>query len=359
MKKVLTIILTIIAATILVACNNDKLDNIREISFNSMNTTITILTKDEKRTDLEEEEISNAIYKIKTIFDNLDKLTDNFIGYKDINNMFYINNNPDKKILIDEELYNIIELAENYKQITNGYFDISIGLIIDVWKELLLKNNPTQADLDLVIQTVDKIEVINDPIKLEKENDKHYITLKTGAKIDLGAIAKGYGVQKAREILESVNLKYYRVLGSDSSVYYGENNNVSRDYYTIGLIPPKDYEGKLYTVNGIEYNYYTVLRAKNETLTTSGDTIQYTKINDTIVHHIVSPITKRPENFRRSVTIYTDEGALGDALSTAIMSMPYDVYNEWAIDNVYNIIFLNGNNTIESHLNNDKIEWLG
>lgn len=353
MKKIFTIILIIVAATILVACNNEENINNREVSFESMNTTITVLITDPLKTDEEEKEITQGITKIKNIFDNLNRLTDNFKGYDNINNVFYINNHVDEKVLIDEELYNIIELAENYKTLTNGYFDISTGLIVDVWKELLLKNKPSKADLDLAYETVSKIDVIENPIKLEKEGNSHYITLKNKAKIDLGAIAKGYAVQKAREVLEKLNLKHFRILGSDSSVYYGVNNNVSRDYYTVGLIAPNDYVGSLYN-----NRYYAVLRAKSETLTTSGDTIQYTKIDDKIVHHIISPITKQPENFRRSVTIFTNEGALGDALSTAIMSMPFDVYNTWAENNSYNVIFLNGDNTIEAHLEESKIEGI-
>ena len=333
MKKVLAVFLTLVVSFVLIGCHIDKPKTNEKFVGNFTSMGNALITFEVEKQDEQLEKAESIFNEIKVLFTNLNKLTDNFNEYKNVHNIAYINKNHDQKIEIDKLLYELIEYAENVKVLTNGHFDISIGLIIDEWKKLLDMSYDKQVTIDDLIATekkVDLIPVIKNGILLEKENNKYYITIKKGVKIDLGAIAKGYAVKLSNEIIQKNEIKYYKILASQSSAYYGENPNRENGYYNIGLSGPSDYED----------NHYGVIRVKNTSLTTSGDSIQRLKIGDRLIHHIISPKTKRPATNRSMVSIYHNDASYADALTTALMSMDDKELDEWYIENplVYLII---------------------
>src|SRR5690606_10617513 len=105
---------------------------------------------------------------------------------------------------------------------TNGYFNMTMGKVIDVWKNMIKEyQTGDEVSLEAVNQTntlAQSIQIIDDPIKLETISGKYYVTLKKGAKLDLGAIAKGYATQKVVEYLESMDIKEFLINGGSSSV---------------------------------------------------------------------------------------------------------------------------------------------
>lgn len=310
--------------------SNDKTYGYKA-DFSSMGTTIELVFyKQDEMIDYKEE----AAQKMLDLFNYYHILTDNFFGYEGINNTFYINENPNKKIPILKELYDLLLLSEEIKVFTDGYFDISIGLIIDEWKNLLNMRKPNTRDLNKVLNKVKSIPVIKDGILLENKDDRYFVTIKDGVKIDLGAIAKGYLVNKANEIAKEYGFTYYTVRGSSSSLYYGKNYLKERDYFNIALT--KQYDER-----------YGVISVKDISVTTSGDDVQGKDINGYRYHHIISPLTKKPENNRSMMTVIGLDAGISDALTTALFNMPKDVFNKWILKNPLPVVFLNTDDSIE------------
>lgn len=356
MKKYLFGILILVLSVVLVSCTKPSTEKemfvlqgngFYHTEFSSMDTVISFNIH---KSDKEVKKRNEVATKIKDNFDNIHNLTDNFSNDNKINNIYYINNNPSKKIEIDKVLYDLLVLSEEIKVDTYGYFDISIGKIIDVWKDLLNKSSLSNNDLLAAYDKVDSIPVIKDGIKLESSNDKYYVTISEGVKIDLGAIAKGYAVDRARDIARTYKLEFFEIRGSDSSVYYGKTVKPNRDFFTVGLNGPLDFEND----NPSYGRYYEVIKAKDIAVTTSGDAIQNAEIGDVLIHHIISPVSKRPENLRRMMTIVNDNATISDALTTALFSMPDETFNKWIEGNdEYSVIFLNSDYTIK-HYNVDN-----
>lgn len=284
--------------------------------------------------------------QIADMFTKYNILTDNFYKYdengnkhnseqyddsKVVNNVYYINENVNTKIEIDKELYTILELSEVYKMETYGYFDISIGKIIDKWKELIDTpiygaNDQTLTDeeFDAFVAEVMLIEVIEDGILLEADADKYYVTIKDGVKIDLGAIAKGYVVEVATDIIKSYGIVHYEVGGSDSSLHFGEFPDPDREdsVFKVGILSPDE---------GVDFA--AIIKVKNTSVGISGDVVQYYIHKGIKYHHIVSPKTKMPEDFRSIVALIGPNAAKVDALTTALMNMPDNDFYQWIIDN--------------------------
>lgn len=297
------------------------------------------ISKHDPNIDDEKSEI--YLDEVEALTIKVSNLTDNFQGFEGVNNIYYINNNVGQTIEIDKLLYDVLLLAEQYKELTNGYFDISIGKIIDEWKAIMNSEEIiSKNEFEQKVEEIKQIPVINNGIELTKDDAKYYVKINEGVKIDLGAIAKGYAVKLVDEYFKSKNLTYYKIEGSNSSLVYGENYYRDENMFHVGVTNP------------FVYNYGHI-KVKNVSLTTSGDTEQHELIHGKLVHHLISPITKEPENNYRLLTIINDDAALADALTTAMFAMDEETLIKWAKDNDINdYIVFKSNEEIISNFNN-------
>lgn len=334
MKKIATIILIFFVSLILVACNAEEQIPTDVTLFNAMSTTFNVtIYRDED--DLETIKIiNNVLVEIKETLEEIHILTDNFETYENdgvpVKNISYINNNTNQKIEINKELYNIVKLAEQYKEEFDGYFDISVGLIIDEWKKLINldetifnkddKGNVvplSEEQFNAFLNNVKAIPIINNGIILTNEAGRYLIEIKDGVKIDLGAIAKGYVVDLITKLIKEAGIINFKVEGSESSLEFGQNPNREGEIFKVGIRSTNPFQ------------FTDIVDVKNIAIATSGDTVQ-TYIHKGIkYHHIISPVTKMPESYRSLVTIIGHDSAKLDALTTALMSMPDEKFNEF------------------------------
>src|SRR5690606_37472937 len=144
------------------------------------------------------------------------------------------------------------------------YFNVAIGEIIAGWKKLLntSESDISESDYNKRVREIKSIPIIENGIELINENGKYYVYIKQGVKIDLGGIAKGYGVELVDRYFKQKKLSYYSLSGSESSLNYGKNAAREGDYFHIGINHP--YVSPL----------YGYVKVKNISLTTSGDTFQ-------------------------------------------------------------------------------------
>lgn len=291
-------LLLIVFFTWMIFDYNSKINSTQEFSKNMfyMDTYINvkIYTNDKKKAN-------EALKEIDHIFETYHKLTDRYNSYDDVNNIYLINNNTlsDKTIKIDEKLYNLIKYGIDAYSKTNGLLNINLGSVIDIWKSY--RNNKNG------IPTLDELKNSGSIDIKEIKLLDNYEVLNNHPHIDLGSLAKGYTCDEVSKYLKSIGFDKY-LINAGGNVLVG--NHYSDSEYKIGIETPT-------TEGGI----YDIVKFNNKAITTSGNYQRFYEYNGTLYHHIISPSTLFPTNYMKSVSVITEDGALGDFLSTTLFLM--------------------------------------
>ncbi|MBU1007304.1 MAG: FAD:protein FMN transferase [Candidatus Omnitrophica bacterium] len=190
--------------------------------------------------------------------------------FDDKSELFKINNLAGKeKAKVSPEMFSLIGRSIDYSVITDGAFDITA----EIGKKGRYKK-----------------------ISLDKENYTVYF-LEEDIKIDLGGIAKGYAVDKAKDILLADGI--IDVLVNIGGNIFAAGNPPDRDNWRIGI---RDPENKNNIIDRIEL--------KDQAVATSGN---YERPS-----HVIDPASGASVTSGGSVTIVAGSAEKADVLSTAV-----------------------------------------
>ena len=219
-----------------------------------------------------------------------------------------INRNAGKHpVIVDPELFNLIERAIGISKLTDGAFDISYASMDRIWKfDGSMQIMPSKEE---IWASVSKVGFEN--IILDKESSSVYLKL-PGMKIGFGAIGKGYAADKATALLMQK--------GVSAGII-----NASGDMNTWGKQPG----GKDWTVaitNPLNKNTaFATLPLKEGAVVTSGDYERFVSFNGVRYAHIINPKTGYPSTGIISVSVFAPKAELADALATSVFVMGTEV----------------------------------
>lgn len=199
------------------------------------------------------------------------------------------------------EVLKVIQRAGDISKTSGGYFDISIGALMDLWGfEHSGGHLPDKGEVDKALRSIGYGAIVVD-------EEASTVELRKGMRIDLGGIAKGYAVDRAYELLTSRG--YGNVIvnaGGDMRVGGRKPNGP----WVIGIQDPRDRSQILATFD-----------AEGTAVATSGDYERYFEIDGIRYHHLLNPFTGFPARGCRSVTILAKDALSADALATAVFVM--------------------------------------
>jgi thiamine biosynthesis lipoprotein len=239
--------------------------------------------------------ITTDIYIDKKIIDNelqnINQIFSNWLPNSETNKL---NNHPvNKPFKVSQELLDLLTKSYQIHQKTNGFFDVSIGNLIDVWGFGVLKTTtrPSQKSIQK--------NLVNSGMQHFILDNNKIIKLKN-IKFNFSAIAKGYGVDKIIDILK--------------------NNGVKNGFVEIG--------GEIKTIGektiGIEHLNHNPIKIilNNQSVATSGDYRNYKVFNDEKFIHILNPKTGLPSKSDLiSVSVIHENTATADGFATALLAM--------------------------------------
>ncbi len=255
----------------------------------SMNTIIDIEVYG-KNTESTVKEI------IKTI-NTVNALTDDFSNTSDI---YRINKNAGiKPVHVNPITFDMIQKSLYIANKTNGAFDISIYPVSKIWG---FKGGNYRIPAETEIKKALKLVSYKDVVL--NSSEKTVFLKKKGEAIDLGGIAKGYTLDLIKKILDNNNIPSALInMGGNILTYKLPPN---KDFWNIGIKNPRS-DGiiGILKISGTKF------------ISTSGDYERFFIKNGVRYCHIMSPFTGKPARKIISVTVLSDKGYIGDALSTA------------------------------------------
>ena len=282
------------------SCSQDKNYN-AEIKGNTMGTYYFIEVIEvpiELKIKKLELEIKDTLTKVNKILSNWDAESE-----------ISIINKIDKTtaIKISDELNELFKTANEINTKSNGFFDLTIDPIIELWG-FGYKNKQTQ-----VIPTNEQIEnalsLIGQNSFLKTNFDNNELIKKNrNLKINLSSIGKGYGIDLIGKKLDQLGINNYIInIGGDILT---KGHNSKKENWVIGIENP----------NLKEKLIKEIVNITNKGLATSGDYKNFFTKNGYKYSHIINPKTGKPvTHSTRSVTVIHESSMKADGWATAFL----------------------------------------
>lgn len=204
---------------------------------------------------------------------------------------------------LSSDVSELLLLSQQLYAETDGAFDITVYPLMQLWGFGTEQPHvPTQAELADCLKLVgsDRLSLV--------EGGTHAV-LQPGTGVDLGAIAKGYAADRVTAILQEHGVASAIVSLGGTIVALGEKPDGSP--WRVGIQSPDGGSG---TVG--------MLCVRDCKVATAGGYRRFFEENGNYYHHILDPRTGQSAHAGLlSVTIVSQNGALADALSTALYVM--------------------------------------
>ncbi|NUO08400.1 MAG: FAD:protein FMN transferase [Candidatus Brocadia sp.] len=257
---------------------------------------VSIYSDDEKTAGKAIEEALNEMERMDRIMSN----------YKKDSELSQLNKKAAKSpVSCQGELLDVIEQSQYYSELSGGAFDITVSPVVALWGFFNEKGHiPSDKEIERLLPAVSYKNIVID----KNNNTKKSCTVffkSPQTQIDLGAIGKGYAVDRALEIIKKFNI-------SNACINLGGNIYVlgaaaGKNAWKIGIQHPRNKDEIL-----------GYLELKDEATATSGDYERFFGINGKRYSHIINPRTGRPVSGTIATTIIASTGTEVDALSTSV-----------------------------------------
>ena len=239
------------------------------------------------------------------------RLFDIYNDYDGINNLKTVNDHAGGgEIPVDAEIVELVEFGKDMYDISGGKLNIMMGAVLKIWHECAekaqkeperaqlpdeneLKEAYAHCDIDsLIIDDDAYMLFISDPL----------------ASVDVGAIAKGFALQKTAELLK--NRDYNNILINAGGNIVSVGAKADGKKWNVAVQSPDDPDG-----------YIGSQLLLDSALATSGDYQRFYTVNGKKYHHIIDNETLFPAENMRSVTVLSPRADYADAFSTIVFLM--------------------------------------
>ena len=216
-----------------------------------------------------------------------------------------------RPVKVDKIVIEFLKKSIDLCKLTHGYLDITIGKLIDLWG---FPSGHPDLPAPEKIKDALRYKGLNEIVIDEKQNT--VFIRKKGILIDVGAVAKGFIVDKAIKFLKKKGIKKGVINAGGDLRFIGlkEKNK----YWIVGIKNP--FSEKI-------DDYIKTVKIGAWAIATSGDYERFFIKNGKRYCHILNPFTGYPSRFYRSVTVEAENTFFADGLATAIFVMG-DKYKE-------------------------------
>ena len=198
----------------------------------------------------------------------------------------------------------VIDLSLDISKKSYGYFDITVGPLVDAWGfgPKGKQGKPSKSEIKTLLKNIgyEKISIKDGWLYMAKP-----------MKLDLSAIAKGFGVDELVKFLEYQG--HQNLLVEIGGEVRSRGKKEDGSLWRVGIEGPSEKLGS---------KLVKIITLNNFSMATSGSYRNYLKLGDRVFNHTINPKTGAPiEHKTISVSVLHTYCADADAWATALMSM--------------------------------------
>lgn len=215
--------------------------------------------------------------------------------------------NKNETQLMDSSVAYLLQKSIHLSKSTQGAFDVTVAPLVNAWGFGFKQGEmPSEKQVDSIMQFVgyQKISIHGDTLT---KSDSRLM-------LDFSAIAKGYGVDRVAQVLDSVGIKDYMVeIGGEMRL---AGKNKEGKIWTIGVQCPIE------NPTTSEDAPHMVVTHTDCAIATSGNYHRYYIKNGKKISHTIDPTTGNPvRHTLLSATVRAADCTTADALATSFMVM--------------------------------------
>tara|TARA_B100001115_G_scaffold115568_1_gene85894 strand:+ start:904 stop:1917 length:1014 start_codon:yes stop_codon:yes gene_type:complete len=210
---------------------------------------------------------------------------------------------------VSDDFLNVVKKSITISRNTGGLFDPTVYDLMSLWG---FGPNPRSGfpDMEDVHRVLEHTGI--DQIKI---TDSVLVKSNKMCKLDLNAIAKGYGVDKIFNLLNQKNFDNIFVeIGGEVKCF---GKNIKNKSWSIGLEDPNE-DGNY------QKNISAIISIANGAIATSGNYRNIVDLDGEILGHTINPQTGFPiQTDVLSVSVLSNSCMESDAWATALMAMDH------------------------------------
>jgi thiamine biosynthesis lipoprotein len=253
--------------------------------------TLTIVTTDSAA-------VADLAYRSLLVLHHVDSLMSNWTETSEVARINRSAATHD--VIVHPEVAAVLALAGHVTRGSGGAMDITVEPLVRLWGFLGgPRRVPTQAEIAQALKSVGP-----DKVRFDFEMKTIRFT-NPNTKIDLGGIAKGYGVDLVADGLRHAGTADALIDLSGNMVALGDA--VGKDGWSVGIRDPSG-----------DRTYLGTIPLHGEAISTSGNYEQFVDSNGKRYGHIIDPRTGWPAEGLVSVTVVAKSAALCDAWDTGL-----------------------------------------
>lgn len=207
---------------------------------------------------------------------------------------------------LSPDLFAVLEISAGIHRRSGGLFDPTVGPLVDLWgfgPDFTGDKVPSHEAIAAVLPRIGY-----DGLHLDRENMT--ATRARDVRLDLSAIAQGYGAEKVAEHLRQQGLTDFLVDISGEMVLSGHNQEGKP--WQVAVEVPSDGERQI----------QRIVSLSGKAIATSGNYRNYFVRDGVLYSHTIDPRTGMPIRHElASATVITGSAAEADGLATALMVM--------------------------------------
>lgn len=212
-------------------------------------------------------------------------------------------------VRVDARLFNLLQRTAELGVQTGGAFDVAAGALVRAWGFLRgPRRVPSDAERAAALAStgMGRVELNADDVSVR--------FTRPGVEINLGAIGKGYAIDRALARMRGeFGVECALIQGGMSSLRAIGSPAGDGRGWLLGLENPVNPAERLATV-----------RLRDRALGTSGTAHQYFETDGRRYGHVLDPRRGEPADQLASVSVLAHDAATADALSTALFVLGLD-----------------------------------